>query len=119
MNMDLTNKINNASPEELTLMLYQGCEDYLIQGINRLKQKDFEQANKFIQRTERIISEFRCTLDYQYEISYQLDKLYSFIYESLVNGNIKSNIKMLTDALEIIQALKTAWAEAIQIAKNY
>jgi len=117
--MNLANKINNASSEELTLMLYQGCEDFLVQGINYMKQKDFEKANKFIQRAEGIISEFRCTLNYQYEISYQLNDLYIFIYESLVNGNIKNDIKMLTDALEIIQALKTAWTEAIQLVKNH
>lgn len=41
MAIDLVNKINNAFPEELTLMLYQGCEDYLIQGINYIKNSTF------------------------------------------------------------------------------
>jgi len=70
------NSVYTASPEELTLMLYNGLVKFLMQAQMALNDKNIEKANKSIIRAQDIISEFRCTLDMKYDIAHQLDLLY-------------------------------------------
>ena len=114
----LVAKVNNASPEELILILYQSCEQYIQQGIDFVEQKNYEQANIYIQKAERIILELRCTLNHKYEIAEQLDKLYAYMYDKLVQGNIKSNIEDLTTILNIVKELREAWESAMESLKS-
>ena len=110
----MINRINNASKEELTLILYEACEQNIIQGISFIKQKNFEQANIFLQKAEKIITEFRLTLDHNYEIAKQLESLYLYAYNCLVQGNINNNLSLLDEALYIISTLKNTWKQALE-----
>lgn len=109
-------RILNAPPEYLTLMLYNGCLKFIDDGIEALGKKDYESANNFLQRAQRIISEFRLTLNFDYEISHQLLPLYNYIYDRLVEGNIKSDLAQIEEAKGIITELRDAWVQAM---KNY
>ena len=109
-------RILNAPPEHLTLMLYNGCLKFIDDGIEALGKKDYEAANNLLQRAQRIISEFRLTLNFDYEISHQLLPLYNYIYDRLVEGNIKSDLAQIEEAKGIITELRDAWVQAM---KNY
>lgn len=109
-------RILNAPPEHLTLMLYNGCLKFIDDGIESLNNKDYENANYFFQRAQRIISEFRLTLNFEYEISNQLLPLYNYIYDRLVEGNIKSDLAQINEAKGMITELRDAWVQAM---KNY
>ena len=109
-------RILNAPPEHLTLMLYNGCLKFIEDGIDALGRKDYESANNFLQRAQRIISEFRLTLNFDYEISHQLLPLYNYIYDRLVEGNIKSDLSQIEEAKGMITELRDAWVQAM---KNY
>ena len=52
-------RILNAPPEHLTLMLYNGCLKFIDDGRAFLEQKNYEEANNSLQKAQRIISEFR------------------------------------------------------------
>ena len=63
------NSIMNSSPEELTLMLYNGLIRFIIQGQKAIDEKDPEKAHTSIMRAEDILIEFQATLDMKYELS--------------------------------------------------
>lgn len=107
-------RILNAPPEHLTLMLYNGCLKFIDDGIEALGRKDYESANNFLQRAQRIISEFRLTLNFDYEISHQLLPLYNYIYDRLVEGNIKSDLAQIEEAKGMITELRDAWVQAMK-----
>lgn len=107
-------RILNAPPEHLTLMLYNGCLKFIDDGISALDNKDYESANNFFQRAQRIISEFRLTLNFDYEISHQLLPLYNYIYDRLVEGNIKSDLAQINEAKGMITELRDAWVQAMK-----
>jgi flagellar protein FliS len=109
-------RILNLPPEHLTLMLYNGCIKFIDDGMEALGKKDYESANNFLQRAQRIISEFRLTLNFEYEIANQLLPLYNYIYDRLVEGNIKSDMAQLEEAKGIVTELRNAWVQAM---KNY
>ena len=98
-------QILNAPAEQLTLMLYNGCLKFIDDGRAALEEKNYEEANNLLQRAQRIISEFRLTLNMDYEISHQLFPLYNYIYDRLVEGNIKSDIAQIDEAKELITEL--------------
>lgn len=107
-------RILNAPPEHLTLMLYNGCLKFIDDGIEALGKHDYESSNNLFQRAQRIISEFRLTLNFDYEISNQLLPLYNYIYDRLVEGNIKSDLAQIEEAKGIITELRDAWVQAMK-----
>lgn len=111
------NQVLNAPPEQLTLMLYNGCLKFIDEGIAAVEEKNFENANTTLQKAQRIISEFRMTLNMDYEISHQLLPLYDYVYNKLVEGNMKSEIDPLNEAKTIIKELRDAWVEAMKKAR--
>ena len=107
-----------ATPEALTLMLYNGCLKFIDEGIQSVKDKKWEDANTSLQKAQNIISEFRITLDMDYDISKQLMPLYNYTYDRLVEGNMKSDPAMLEEARGIIKELRDAWAQAMKKARQ-
>ena len=110
-------QILNAPAEQLTLMLYNGCLKFIDDGRAALEVKNYEEANIQLQKAQRIISEFRLTLNMDYEISHQLFPLYNYVYDRLVEGNIKSDLAQIDDARGIISDLRDAWLEAMKRAR--
>lgn len=111
-------QIMTATPEALTLMLYNGCLKFMNEGKDAVEAKQYENANNLLQRAQQIISEFRITLNMDYEISHQLLPLYNYCYDRLVEGNIKSDTAMIQEAIDIIKELRDAWAQAMKKARQ-
>ncbi len=111
-------QIMTATPEALTLMLYNGCLKFINEGSEALGRKDFEQANTSLQKAQNIISEFRITLNMDYDISHQLMPLYNYCYDRLVEGNLRNDQKQIDEAKDIITELRDAWAQAMKKARQ-
>ncbi|RKD32340.1 flagellar export chaperone FliS [Thermohalobacter berrensis] len=112
------NSIMTASPEELTLMLYNGAIKFIKQGKIFIEQNNMEKANNSIIRAQDIISELNITLNMDYEISKNLRSLYTFILDRLMQANIKKDISILDEVLPLIEELRDTWQEAMKIAKK-
>ena len=110
-------QVLTATPEQLTLMLYNGCLKFIGEGIEAVKDKKYESANTSLIKAQRIISEFRLTLNMDYEISHQLFPLYNYVYDRLIEGNMKSDTAPLDEAKEIITELRDAWVGAMKKAR--
>lgn len=112
------NSINTASPEELTLMLYNGAIKFINLGKVYIEKKEIEQANSAIKRAQDIIHELNNTLDMSYEISNNLRSIYTFILEKLIDANIKKDVKCLDEALPLIEEIRDTWKEAMKEARK-
>ena len=110
-------QIMTATPEALTLMLYNGCLKFMDEGMKALAAKQYEQANNALIKAENIISEFRVTLNMDYEISHQLLPLYNYTYDRLVEGNMKSDVSLIQQGYDIIKELRDAWMQAMKKAR--
>jgi len=112
------NSVFTASPEELTLMLYNGLVKFIMKAQQSINEKNLGKANTEILRAQDIVTELRSTLDLKYEIAKQLDALYDFMYFWLVDANINKDEKKLSEVLEIAKELRDTWSEAIKLAKQ-
>ena len=110
-------QVLTATPEALTLMLYNGALRFMTEGREAIEKKDFEEANNSLQKAQNIITEFRVTLNMEYEIAHQLLPLYNYVYDRLVEANMKSDVKQLDEAKNIITELRDAWAQAMKKAR--
>ncbi|MGF7059805.1 flagellar export chaperone FliS [Brassicibacter mesophilus] len=112
------NSIMTASPEELTLMLYNGAIKFINLGKHHIENKEVEKANNSIKRAQDIIIELNNTLDMNYEVSHNLGNIYNFILEKLVDANIKKDIQLLDEALLLIEEIRDTWKEAMKKARK-
>ena len=110
-------QVLTATPEALTLMLYNGALRFMTEGREAIEKKDYEEANNSLQKAQNIITEFRVTLNMEYEIAHQLLPLYNYVYDRLVEANMKSDVKQLDEAKSIITELRDAWAQAMKKAR--
>lgn len=110
-------QIMTATPEALTLMLYNGCLRFLSEGLKALEEKKYEEANTALQKAQKIINEFRMTLKMEYEISKQLLPLYNYCYDRIFIGNLKSDLAPIREAQTIMTELRDAWAQAMKKAR--
>ncbi|AOY75696.1 flagellar export chaperone FliS [Clostridium formicaceticum] len=111
------NNIMTASPENLTLLLYNGALKFIHQGKMFIEQKNIQKANDAIIRTQDIIQELNITLDMQYEVSKNLRSLYTYIIERLVEANIHKDTAILEEVNGMITELRDTWKEAMKLAK--
>ncbi|MBO1001548.1 flagellar export chaperone FliS [Pseudogracilibacillus auburnensis] len=108
------NAVNTASGPQLTMMLYNGCIKFINQAIKAVNDNDHETKNTNIQKAQDIVQELMLTLDQEVEISKQLLSLYEFIYFQLQQGNIKSDVKYLEEALAFITEFRNTWKEVMK-----
>ena len=111
-------QVMTATPEALTLMLYNGAIKFINESIEASKKKEYEKANTSCIKAQNIISEFRLTLKMEYEISKNLLALYNYAYDRLVEGNMNEDITKLEEAKGILSELRDAWNQAMKAFKN-
>ena len=83
-----TNKILTASPAEVTLMLYEGAIKFCNIAIVSIEHGEIEKAHLNIKKTQRIIEEFRNTLDHKYPVAEDFDRIYVYLLQRLLQANI-------------------------------
>lgn len=112
------NSVFTATPEELTLMLYNGLVKFILQGMEAIDEKNIRRANDSIIRAQDIIIEFRATLDMKYEIAKNLDRLYEYMYRRLIDANIRKDKTILEEVLGFAKELRDSWQQAMKLAKR-
>ena len=111
------NRVNTASPAELTLMLYEGAIKFCNIAIDALQKNDKQKANTNLIKAQKIIVEFRSTLDFKYPIAQQFDIVYDYIYRRLVEANINKDKDLAEEALKYIREMRDTWKEVMR--KNH
>ena len=107
-------KILTASPAELTLMLYEGAIKFTNIAILAIEHKDVEKAHINIMKTQRIIEEFRMTLNFDYPVAKDFDTVYSYLIRRLVEANLKKDSEILEEILKHLRTMRDTWKEVMR-----
>ena len=107
------NKVLTASPAELTLILYEGAIKFCNIAIIGLEQNDMEKTHNNIVKVENIIEEFQATLNHKYPVAEDFDKIYRYIYDLLIEANIKKDKELLGRALDELRGMRDTWKEVM------
>lgn len=108
------NQILTASPAEITLMLYEGAIKFCNVAILAIQNKEIEKAHVNIKKAQRIIEEFRNTLDHQYPVWEDFDKIYVYLLRRLLQANIKKDVSILEEVNGHLRMLRDTWKEIMR-----
>ena len=109
------NSIQTASPARLTLMLYDGAIKFCNIALEAIEEGDVEKAHINIAKAEKIIVEFRATLDMKYPVAKDFDVVYDYVYRRLVEANMKKDKEILEEALGHIKTMRDTWKEVMRL----
>ncbi|WP_342039389.1 flagellar export chaperone FliS [Gracilibacillus kekensis] len=108
------NSVNTASPGELTLMLYNGCLKFIKHAKKAIEEKDYQNKNIMIQKTQDIVRELMVTLDQNTPITKEIMPLYDYVYHALTQANIHNDLEQLEQARSILEDFRNTWKEVIK-----
>lgn len=107
-------KILTASKPELTLMLYDGAIKFCNIAILGIEQNDIEKAHTNIKKVQRIIEEFRATLDMKYPVAEDFDRVYVYLLQRLLEANMKKDKEILEEVNTHLRSMRDTWKEVMK-----
>jgi flagellar protein FliS len=112
-----TNAIETASPEQLTLMCYDGALRFMRRAARSLEGGDLADASYAIGRAQAIVNELNVTLDMEAggEIASNLRGLYLFVNRHLSEALVVKEPAKIREAMGLIEELRGAWSEAMNL----
>lgn len=111
-------KILNASPAQLTLMLYDGAIKFCNIAIAAIEKNEIEKAHTNIVKVENIIAEFRATLNFKYPVAQEFENVYAYIARRLLEANMKKDKEILEEVLTHLRTMRETWEEVMKNGKQ-
>ncbi|MGN0307990.1 MAG: flagellar export chaperone FliS [Lachnospiraceae bacterium] len=111
-------KVLTASPAELTLMLYEGAIKFCNIAIMAVEEKNIEKAHNNIVKVQRIIEEFRQTLDRKYPVAEDFDRVYVYLLRRLVEANLKKDKAILEEVNMHLRSMRDNWKEVMRVNRE-
>jgi len=107
----LRNAVMTATPEQLQLMLYDGCIRFATQARDAIERKDYETSYDRLARAQRIILEMRNGLNYDVnrELCERVSSIYAFLYRKLVDASVHRDVGAIDDALRVLRIERETW----------
>jgi len=104
--------VNTMTPGEMLNLLYDELLKRLTRAELAMEKKDYDLFEQSMQRSVDIVIYLKKTLNYKYQISAELKRMYDFfLYEF---GRIKAgrNVALIADVRPLIIDLRDAFREA-------
>jgi flagellar protein FliS len=96
----------------IVTMLYNGAINFLKLAKLRLNEGDISGKAYYISRATSIVAELSNSLDRDAgEVAINLERLYDFVLDSLLEANLKNDEASIDQALEVLDVLNSAWSE--------
>ena len=111
--------IYNKTPQELTALLYEGLMENLESAIAFIDEQNYIEANQKLQKANDILHRLGVGLKYEAgPIAEQLDTLYNFMANELIEANLKKDKQKIEGVLKIIGEIAGAWNTAMKTTSN-
>ena len=108
--------IKTASPGAILIMLYEAAiKNVRLAGI-AIEKKDVSAKGVHIGKAHDIINELNNTLNFEVggEIALNLERLYNFMTEQLVQANIENSSEKLANVQKVLENLLEGWRGAVE-----
>jgi flagellar protein FliS len=107
----LRDAVMTASPEQLQLMLYDGCIRYAMQARDAIERRDYEASYDRLTRAQNIILEMRNGLNFDInrDLCERVASVYGFLYRRLLDANIHRDVSAVDDALKVLRIERRTW----------
>lgn len=110
--------VTTMTPIEIVVKLYSETERELNRAIVFIEDKNYENANKSLNKSVDLVAALRSVLDVNLPIGQNLDSLYAFFTKEIINANIKSDVEKIRSLLPMIGELKDAFTQVASMSKD-
>ena len=108
-------EISEMMPQELTSILYEACIDKLDEACDLIEHKSYFKANRKIQACNDILYRLGAGLKYEVgPLADQLDNLYNYCAETLIQANLKKDISLIKIVKRIVGEISEGWKIALE-----
>lgn len=115
----LRNRIETATPQQLTLMLLEGACRFAVLAQQSLESKEYVSGNHNTQRCQMILEELMITLDFAAgPVANNLFSVYEYLNRLLIQANVQKNPAVLLEVIDYLNQLRECWKEAMGLAKG-
>jgi len=113
-----TNAVTTATPQDLTLMLYEGLIKFTLIAKRSIEQGMIQEKNTNIQKAQAIITELQITLNTSIAIANEMNVLYDYMQSRLIDANIKNDTVALDEVVGFAEEFRETWKEAMKLARQ-
>jgi flagellar protein FliS len=112
--------VTTASREQVLIMLYEAAIKHLKKASECCQTKDLAGKGVAVGKAHDIINELSNTLDFTVggEIAKHLERLYAFMIEQIVQGNLNNDPAKFDAARKLLENLLEGWKGAIAQLKQ-
>ena len=107
-------RIMTASPAELTLMLYEGAIKFGNIAIVAMENKNPAKAHENIVKVEKIIQNFRDTLDKKYPVWQDFENVYVYLLRRCHEANIAKDAEIMEEGVKHLRSMRDNWKEVMK-----
>lgn len=108
------NQVETAGQAKLILMLYEGAVRFLEGSRKALQEGELQKAHQNLVRAQDILAELMSSLDLEAgDVAVNLFRLYDYMYNQLVQANVKKDAEPLEQVEKMLLELRDAWKESL------
>ena len=80
---DYTARISQANRSELVVIIFELFDYSIDEAEKSFSDKNIDEAIKYMRKAQGCVVELRGSLNFQYEVSYRLERLYKYVNEQI------------------------------------
>jgi len=103
-----------TSSERLVLMLYDGGVSTLSRAVLAIEGHNLGEANYQLLKAQDIIKQLMLGLDTSYEVGQNLELLYDYMINRLVEANVKKSIDIIMEVKGFLTELREVWEQILR-----
>lgn len=106
-------EVNTSDRVKVVIMLYDGCINFIKVARKRMELGDIAGKGFYIGKASSVVGELMSALNMEEggDIAKNLNRLYAFVLERLINANMKNDEKSLDEAEKVLDILRSAWKD--------
>ena len=103
--------VNTMDQGKLIVMLYDGAIRNVNFALQHLTEDEVEKSHNCLVKAKNIVTELLSTLNMEQggEIAKNLQSLYSYMFNQLVESNVRKDPKPAESVLKLLRELREAW----------
>lgn len=115
LNVYQKNQVQTNTPEKLVLMLYEGAIKFISKGIKAIEEKDIQEANNNLIRSQDIMLELMSGINFEAgDIAKNLYAIYEYMHHRLMQANLKKEKELAEEVLNMVRELRDAWSQMLK-----
>ena len=118
--VDNVGSVEGASPHRLILMLMNGALERLVQARGAIEHRDIALKGAMIGKATMIIGGLQSSLDRNQAPDYvdNLDRLYDYMQRRLLEANLKNDVGLIDEVMDLMKTLRNSWQEIDPVHKS-